>query len=38
MEKTTDLSDANPDAPVLLPIFQNFGGRLQFEVPALTVA
>jgi regulator of ribonuclease activity A len=38
MEKTTDLSDANPDAPVLPPIFRDFGGRLQFEGPALTVS
>ncbi|GMA15954.1 RraA family protein [Deinococcus metallilatus] len=34
---TTDLSDAHPGAPVLAPIFRDYGGRPRFYGPAVTV-
>ena len=34
---TTDLSDAHPDAQVLAPVFQDFGGRARFSGQAVTL-
>ncbi|MEF2276829.1 ribonuclease E activity regulator RraA [Deinococcus sp. YIM 134068] len=34
---TTDLSDAHPDAPVLAPVFRDYGGRSPFHGPAVTL-
>ena len=33
----TDLSDLRPDAPILAPIFREFGGRPRFNGPAVTL-
>ncbi len=33
----TDLSDLRPDAPVLAPLFREFGGRPRFNGPAVTL-
>jgi regulator of ribonuclease activity A len=37
LEKTTDVSDQHPQARILPAVFKDFGGRLQFSGPALTV-
>ncbi len=34
---TSDLCDAYPEAQILAPVFQNFGGQVQFSGPAFTL-